>query len=129
MEGARRRRASRDGLACPGLQPGVLRQRASRCDECSAVRPVTVVLAYWVAGRDTQVLPPSMLDCHSYEARRAAESVTSLTEPETSPGLAAKTRGARAAVFFTPVRRPGRSTRRCRGSRPRAGDLPTLPAL
>jgi hypothetical protein len=65
------------------------------------VSPAMTVFAYSVTGAASQVLPPSMLYCHSYDARRAADGATIFTGPETAPGCASKVRAARTAVFFT----------------------------
>ena len=65
------------------------------------VSPAIVVFAGRVLGAATHVLPPSVLYCHSYEARRAAELVTRCAEPDTVPTLAANARGGRTGVFFT----------------------------
>src|ERR1019366_4408772 len=54
-----------------------------------------------VAGAITQVLPPSVLYCHSYDERVPADLATSLTVPDTAPGLASKARGARTGTFLT----------------------------
>jgi hypothetical protein len=54
-----------------------------------------------VDGAETHVLPPSMLYCHSYDARRAAAAAVTVATPETGPGFAAKTRARRVAVLRT----------------------------
>src|SRR5262249_52888934 len=65
------------------------------------VRPEIVVFDCIVAGARIQVLPPSMLYCHSYDERGSGRAVTSFTEPDTGPGFAAKTRGGRGAGWRT----------------------------
>jgi len=65
----------------------------ARYRNCVAVptgSPVIVVDAFSVPGVGTQVLPPSTLYCHSYDARRDATTAVIFTEPETVPGLARK---------------------------------------
>src|ERR1019366_7426322 len=65
--------------------------------------PVTVVLAWSEEGALTHVFPPSVLYCHSYDARRAAIVAVSFAVPETSPGLAPKTRVARGVTLRTGI--------------------------
>src|SRR5579859_1879671 len=60
-----------------------------------------VVFVCSVPGACTHVLPPSVLYCHSYEARRAAETACRMTEPETAAGFAAKTRAACTGTLRT----------------------------
>ena len=64
-------------------------------------RPAIVVLACSVDGAVTHVLPPSVLYCHSYDARRPAVAATTFALPETAPGFAAKTRARRVGVLRT----------------------------
>src|SRR5579859_401999 len=64
-------------------------------------KPAMVVLAWSVTGAVTQVLPPSRLCCHSYDARRPADTATTFALPETAPGFAAKARARRVGVLRT----------------------------
>jgi hypothetical protein len=62
-------------------------RRANRLNWTLApgVKAVIVVLAWRVPGAKIHVFPPSVLYCHSYDARRAALAATSLTEPDGGP--------------------------------------------
>jgi hypothetical protein len=51
-----------------------------------------VVLACIVGGAGIHVFPPSLLNSHSYAARRPADAVTRSAVPDSVPVLAAKTR-------------------------------------
>src|SRR5580658_2118452 len=81
--------------------PVLVTGRYRNCTVVPAVSPVTVVFAWSVTGAATQVLPPSVLYSHSYEARCPADAAMSFAEPVTAAGFAAKTRGERTTVFFT----------------------------
>src|SRR5580658_6110189 len=81
--------------------PVLVTGRYRNCTVVPAVSPVTVVFACSVTGAVTQVLPPSVLYSHSYEARCPADAAMSFAEPVTAAGFAAKTRGERTTVFFT----------------------------
>jgi len=59
------------------------------------------VFACKVPGASSQVLPPSVEYCHSYEDLGPADFVASFADPDTGPASAPNALGLRAAVFFT----------------------------
>src|SRR5258708_40290468 len=86
--------------------PARVTGRCLNCTVAPGTRPATVVLACSVVGAVSQVLPPSVLYCHSYDARWPAEAATTVATPEMRPGFAAKIRARRVGVLRTATPAP-----------------------